>query len=359
MTRPAIVRLCRMQAPQESALSIMKVIGWMAVASACASCGGSPLASLGGPTYVVTNAGNSAVFSDPNNTLPTPSGAPSFLVTTNWQDADPNVTTSSPGLNFVAAGNPNLCMDIGGGNSSPNTLIQTWVCNGYDPAQAWFIYKGQLHTQAGLCLDTVSDDVTQASQVVTQPCDSTLTRAGQLWTFSGGLLQITNSSRCLSLNATSEGTVPQLADCNFHNVRQNWIGARSDGSHMRGVAISTAIANSACLYVAESTLAGTPLTLHACDFGVMEQFVLEGTHLRILGKCVQAAPVLGSSLTIEECSNDISQQWVWSNGTLQLAADTTKCASLINSNAADNSPVQVQACSGAVSQQWAVGTSGY
>ena len=221
------------------------------------------------------------------------------------------------------------------------------------------MFNGQLHTQAGLCLDTVGDNVDQAVHVVTQPCDTTLTRRGQLWNFTGGLLQITNSSRCLMLNNPGNGAVPELTTCNFPDTRQSWIGARSDGNNMRGAVVSTAIANSACLYVADSSSAGTALTLRACDFGVMEQFVLEDTHLRALGKCVQAPATVGASLTIETCIDDISQKWVWSNGSLQLAADLKKCVGLVNSNAADNAPVQVQSCSGSMAQQWSLGTSGY
>ncbi len=337
---------------------MLKTIVGMLIAGTCVACGATPMATVGGTTYVVIDA-NNAVSADPNSALSSLSSKPQFVVDPIWQSSDPNVITSSPGVNLMPANDPNLCIDIVDGSANPNTLVQTWACNGFDPAQAWFLYKGQLHTQAGLCLDTVGDDVTQATRVVTQPCDNTLTRPGQLWNLTAGMLQITDSQRCLSLDAPGNGAVPQLAPCSFPDTRQHWVAARSNGAHVRGAVISTAITNSACLFVADSTNDGTKVTLRACDFGVMEQFVIEGNHLRALGKCVQAANVLGSSLTIEPCTNDLSQQWQWSNGALHLASDFDKCVGLVNSSTADDAPVLVQACSGNKSQQWSLGTSSY
>ena len=108
----------------------MRSIGWLLVASACAACGTTPVASLGGTTYVL-NTNDSAGAADPNEMLSTPtSSAPQFVVTTNWQSTNPNLTTSSPGLNFIVANDPNLCIDIASGSPNPNALVQTWACNG-------------------------------------------------------------------------------------------------------------------------------------------------------------------------------------------------------------------------------------
>ncbi|GAA0254971.1 lectin [Saccharothrix mutabilis subsp. mutabilis] len=136
-------------------------------------------------------------------------------------------------------------------------------------------------------------------------------------------------------------------DVSFRNVRIKELG----GTTPRTGPIRSA--GGKCVDVSGNSSAdGARIQLWSCHSGANQQWTVEGSTLRALGKCMDAAGTGdGSAVRLWTCNGSSAQNWtVGSNGSLVNASG--KCLDANGGSSADGTALIVWSCHGGTNQRW-------
>lgn len=136
-------------------------------------------------------------------------------------------------------------------------------------------------------------------------------------------------------------------DVSFRNVRIKELG----GTTPRTGPIRSA--SGKCVDVSGNSSAdGARVQLWSCHGGANQQWTVEGSTLRALGKCMDAAGTGdGSAVRLWTCNGGSAQNWTaGSNGSLVNASG--KCLDANGGSSADGTALIVWSCHGGTNQRW-------
>ncbi|CAL9436752.1 hypothetical protein SUDANB95_02148 [Actinosynnema sp. ALI-1.44] len=136
-------------------------------------------------------------------------------------------------------------------------------------------------------------------------------------------------------------------DVSFRNVRIKELG----GTTPRTGPIRSA--SGKCVDVSGNSSAdGARIQLWSCHSGANQQWTVEGSTLRALGKCMDAAGTGdGSAVRLWTCNGGSAQNWTaGSNGSLVNASG--KCLDANGGSSADGTALIVWSCHGGTNQRW-------
>ncbi|WP_375296044.1 ThuA domain-containing protein [Saccharothrix sp.] len=136
-------------------------------------------------------------------------------------------------------------------------------------------------------------------------------------------------------------------DVSFRNVRIKELG----GTTPRTGPIRSA--SGKCVDVSGNSSAdGARIQLWSCHGGANQQWTVEGSTLRALGKCMDAAGTAdGSAVRLWTCNGGSAQNWTaGSNGSLVNASG--KCLDANGGSSADGTALIVWSCHGGTNQRW-------
>jgi hypothetical protein len=289
-------------APTGSTLSRLSPLGRAPLADVSAAAS-TALANQGAPNLCLTVSG-------------TGPGASASLQSCSGTSTQSWSVPSAPGafrLNATGA-----CLDAFGGASSAGDLIGIWSCHGGSNQTYTLTSTGELRVANGLCVGP-KGDATASTLLVLQTCTGA---AAQKWTaggasaptpalptarFSGQLANSASTGLCLTANVS--GAVTGLQGCASSSV-QTWSvpGAGTAGT-------VTLLANGQCLDAFGGTSnVGDGVGLWSCHGGSNQNYTLTAAgELRVSnGLCVgpvSGAAVSGATLQLQPCTGAMSQRW--------------------------------------------------
>jgi len=197
----------------------------------------------------------------------------------------------------------NLCLDVVGGGTANQTLVDFWSCTGASN-QLWTSQNGTLLNPAsGRCLDDPGFSTVNGTQLQIYDCNG---GTNQRWQIpSEGSLSSGVKGLCLDDQGglNSNGTKSTVSQCN------------SSGEQQWKVTNNTVQFDGGCLDVTGGgTANGTPVHLWTCNgvAGQIWQYV-NGTLVNpVSGRCLAdpgSSTINGTQLQILGCDGGAEQQW--------------------------------------------------
>lgn len=243
------------------------------------------------------------------------------------------------------------CLDDPLGNTANGTALQLYDCN-KNPAQTFIITRGKpIAAPGGQCVDVSGDNNgVNGTAIVMWNCLREATDQSWLQNADG---TITTLGRCLNIvgAATANGSAIELRDCTTA-ASEKWV-QQADGSLKNPV-------SGRCLDDPSGMTAnGTALQLYDCNNNPAQQFQVSGGQPIKApgGKCVDVAGddqygnFTGVDVQMYDCiATAVDQHWVrHPDNTLQTL---TRCLDIRGNSTASGTKVELFNCNGIAGQVW-------
>ncbi|MFI5270456.1 MAG: ricin-type beta-trefoil lectin domain protein [Candidatus Saccharimonadales bacterium] len=114
----------------------------------------------------------------------------------------------------VRSGMKGYCLDVHNNSTDPNTVVDSWSCNGSD-AQKWNVLATSVEHGKNLCLSVYKNATFRGTSIVLNPCNKL---PGQVWLEDNKGLYNPNSGLCLSMPPEATEHPLILDSCN--NITQ-------------------------------------------------------------------------------------------------------------------------------------------
>ena len=309
-------------------------------AAACAPAADEP--DKGGFTYAADGANSGS------NQSPSTDGSVRFTLmpVVSGEAAVPTGAT----LSLLAQ--PELCMDLPGGNMVADAPISLYTCNGGPTSQAWSFVRGQVRTatNAQACLDVRGGQAEAGAPLVLQACNTSFARQTQLWRYDGKLLQISGTTLCARVDGNpASGVALVTARCDAGDARQRFGLAHKDATTTAGAVLVIGTDLDKCLDIDHGkTDEGTAVFVFACHRMPWQQWVFEDGMIRSMNRCLQTGSD-GVTSEMGKCTGAPRQKWAYERGQLQQGG---KCLVLPGNDFGPGVRPALTACGSQPEQQW-------
>ncbi|MDX6356200.1 MAG: non-reducing end alpha-L-arabinofuranosidase, partial [Streptomyces sp.] len=258
-----------------------------------------------------------------------------------------------------------LCLDTVGGSAAPGTGVVLAGCTGQGGTQKWVQQPdgSVLNPVSGLCLDDPNGTTANGTQLRIWPCNGA---AAQKFAIGSGSPIANPSGQCLDVigdDTGGDGSKVDLWSCQSFAVDQHWKWDSSTGQ------LKTL---GKCLDIkGDSTVAGTPVQLYACNSGSGQVWrqMIDGSLINpVSGLCLDdpnGTTANGTQLRIWPCNGAAAQKFpiydasLWQPaGSVMLGA--TACLDVAgNDTGGTGTAVDTWSCQpGAVDQHWSFNPKG-
>ncbi len=247
------------------------------------------------------------------------------------------------------------CVDVSGDNNGANgTAITMWNCLREATDQSWLHNADATITTIGRCLNIAGGATTNGSAIELRDCS---TAASEKWVQQAdGSLKNPQSGRCLDdpSGNTTNGTALQLYDCNGNAAQKFQV---TGGQPIKAPAGKCVDVSGDDQY---GNFFGIDVQMYDCIATAVDQHWVRhpDNTLQTLTRCLDIranSTASGAKVELYNCNGIGGQVWIQqANGTLKNP-QSGLCLTDPASNTANQTVLDIEACTGAANQQFAVG----
>jgi len=257
---------------------------------------------------------------------------------------------------FVTNGEAGKCMDDKSSGTAAGTVEDIYSCNG-TAAQDWTVDGWSFEIES-LCLEPSGAGTAQNTGLVIETCVSGTT--AQEWAAGpDGWVWNVNAAKCAADpdGTTTNGTQLSIAGCASPlSTQQTW---RVPGTLAPDGALTSGVSGKCADDSSSSTTAGNKIDSYTCNSSGAQDWTLAADgELQVLANCATIAATTADSLVeLEPCTDAVTQKWaVGPSGAWVEATDagtSQLCLSDPSNSTTNGTQLEIIACAGDTGQDWA------